>query len=148
VRNPDRSAHKYLYCRIHKKISGPIPAKPLNPENPGLFLLPSSSVTFLLMRHLLLLAAFSLLAVTSCKKYDDGYTQALVIYGGDLTVNGCGWLLRLTDGTLIKPVQLESAFQHDSLGVLVKYYNTGNQTNCVPQHPYDIVGIDEIKRDQ
>ena len=99
------------------------------------------------MRHSLILAAFSLLTFSSCKKYDEGFTRAMVIYGNDLTVNGCGWLLRLSDGTLIKPVYLASAFQHDSLGVLVKYYNTGNQTNCVPQHPYNIVGVDEIKRD-
>ena len=100
------------------------------------------------MRHLLILAACSLIAFTSCKKYDEGYTRAQVIYAGDLTVNGCGYLLRLTDGTLIKPVYLASAYQIDSLGVLVKYFNTGNQTNCVPQHPYDIVGVDEIKRDR
>lgn len=100
------------------------------------------------MRHLLILAAIIMLAVTSCKKKDDGYTQALVVYGGDLTVNGCGWLLRLTDGALVKPSNLASAFQHDSLGVLVKFYNSGNQTNCVPQHPYDIVVVEEIKRDQ
>lgn len=99
------------------------------------------------MRRSLILAAFSLLAFTSCNKENEGFTQALVIYGDDLTVNGCGWLLRFSDGTLVKPVYLASAFQHDSLGVLIKYYKTGNQTNCVPQHPYDIIGVDEIKRD-
>jgi hypothetical protein len=100
------------------------------------------------MRHLLILAACSLIAFTSCKKYDEGFTRAQVIYAGDLTPNGCGYLLRLTDGTLIKPVYLASAYQIDSLGVLVKYYNTGNQSNCEPQHPYDLVGVDEIKRDR
>ena len=100
------------------------------------------------MRHLLLLAAFSLIAFTSCKKYDEGFTRAQVIYGKDLTPSGCGWLLRFQDGTLVKPVYLASAYQLDSLGVLIKYFNTGNQTNCVPQHPYDIVGVDEIKRDR
>ena len=100
------------------------------------------------MRYLLLVAAFLMITATSCKKYDEGYTRALVIYGGDLSVNGCGYLLRLTDGTLIKPVALASAFQYDSLGVLVKYYSTGEQSNCVPQTPYDKVNVTDIKRDR
>jgi hypothetical protein len=134
----------------------------MNPENPGqqsgsrvLFLkIPSIFVGHIisllhpLMRRLFLLAALPMLAITSCQKYDEGFTRAMVIYGGDLTVNGCGYLLRFEDGSLVKPAYLASAYQHDSLGVLVKYYNTGNQTNCVPQDPYDIVGIDEIKRDR
>lgn len=99
------------------------------------------------MRRLLILAALFTLTATSCKKKDEGYTQALVVYGGDLTVDGCGWLLRLTDGALVKPSNLASAYQHDSLGVLVKFYNAGTQTNCVPQNPYDIVVVEEIKRD-
>ena len=99
------------------------------------------------MRYLLLVAAFLMITGTSCKKYDEGFTRALVVYGGDLTTNGCGYLLRLQDGTLLKPIFLESNYQQDSLGVLVKYNTTGEQTNCVPQHPYDKVNINEIKRD-
>lgn len=99
------------------------------------------------MRPFLLLAAASLIAFASCKKYDDGFTRAQVIYAGDLTTNGCGYLLRFQDGTLVKPVYLASAYQLDSVGVLIKYYPAGTQTNCVPQHPYDMIGIEEIKRD-
>jgi hypothetical protein len=99
------------------------------------------------MRLLLLLAATSLFAFASCKKYDTGFTHAQVIYAGDLTSSGCGYLLRFQDGTLVKPVYLASAYQLDSLGVLIKYYPAGEQTNCNPQHPYDMIGIDEIKRD-
>ena len=100
------------------------------------------------MRHLIILSALSLICFASCKKYDDGFTRAMVVYGGDLTPGGCGWLLRLEDGEFVQPVHLASAYQHDSLGVLVKYYKTGNQTNCVPQDPYHIVGVDEIKHDR
>lgn len=99
------------------------------------------------MRTLLLLAATSVIAFASCKKYDEGFTRAQVIYAGDLTANGCGYLLRFQDGALVRPVYLASAYQIDSLGVLIKYYNTGTQTNCVPSQPYDEIGIDEIKRD-
>jgi hypothetical protein len=100
------------------------------------------------MRRLLILAALVFVTVTSCKKEDEGYTRAMVVYGGDLTINGCGYLLRFEDGSLVKPVYLASAYQHDSLGVLIKFYNTGNQTNCVPQDPYDIIAVEEIKRDR
>lgn len=99
------------------------------------------------MRYLVLLSAFFLLGTTSCKKYDDGFTHALVIYGGDLTTNGCGYLLRLSNGNFVKPVNLASSFQQDSLGVLVKYNTTGEKTNCVPLSPYDKVNVSEIKRD-
>ena len=99
------------------------------------------------MRHLLIFSAIFLLAASSCNKKDEGYQQALVIYKGDLTTNGCGYLLRLSDGAFVKPQNLASAFQHDSLGVLVKFYNTGTQTNCVPQDPYDIVFLEGIRRD-
>ncbi len=100
------------------------------------------------MRRLLLLASLSIVSLAACKKQDADFTQAQVIYGGDLTPSGCGWLLRFTDGTLVKPISLNSAFTYDSLGVLIKYYNTVENTNCVPQQPYAIIGIDEIKRDR
>jgi hypothetical protein len=100
------------------------------------------------MRRLLLLASLFMISLSACKKQDDGFTRAQVIYGGDLTPGGCGWLLRFEDSTLVKPVVLNSSFQYDGLGVLIKYYKTGENTNCVPQHPYAIIGIDEIKRDR
>ncbi|MBS1643876.1 MAG: hypothetical protein JST36_02470 [Bacteroidetes bacterium] len=99
------------------------------------------------MRYLLILSAILVLGTTSCKKYDDGFTHALVIYGGDMTTNGCGYLLRLSNGTFVKPINLASNYQQDSLGVLIKYNTTGEKTNCVPQNPYDKVNISEIKRD-
>jgi len=100
------------------------------------------------MRRLLLLASLCIISLSACNKQDDGFTQAQVIYGKNLTPGGCGWLLRFTDGTLVKPILLNSSFQYDSLGVLIKYYRTGENTNCVPQQPYAIIGIDEIKRDR
>ena len=103
------------------------------------------------MRHCLLLLSVIILfttAVSSCKKEDEGYTQALVIATNDLTPSGCGYLLRFTNGTLVKPMSLASAFQHDTMAVLIKYTNTGTQTNCAPQTPYDIISVDEIKRER
>lgn len=81
----------------------------------------------------------------SCKKRDDGYTHALVIATDDITPTGCGYLLSIGNGQLIKPKYLASAYQHDSLPVLVKFSATGTQSNCMPQNPLDIVNVDDIK---
>jgi hypothetical protein len=103
------------------------------------------------MRPLLLLASALLLIFalsTSCKKQDEGFTRAMIVATNDITPTGCGYLLRFEDGGLVKPNYLASDFQQDSLGVLVKYYSTGQQSNCNPQNPYDVVAISEIKRDR
>lgn len=92
-----------------------------------------------------LLLAFAI--APSCKKRDDGYTQALVIRSNDLTPSGCGYLLRFTNGQLVKPVYVPSAFQYDSLPVLVKYTNTGKESNCMPQNPVQIISLDDIRRE-
>ena len=102
------------------------------------------------MRYFYYLSAAFLMAIvfaTSCKKRDDGYTQALVIKTNDLTPSGCGYLLRFTNNVLVKPQYLPSAYQLDSLAVLIKYSNTGTQSNCMPQNPMDIISIDDIKRE-
>lgn len=104
------------------------------------------------MRPFLFLTAAACLLLTfaltpSCKKKDDGFEQALVLRSDDLTPSGCGYLLRFTNGQLVKPVYVPSAFQYDSLPVLVKYTNTGKESNCMPQNPMQIVSLDDIKRE-
>jgi hypothetical protein len=88
-----------------------------------------------------------LMASPSCKSRDEGYDQALVIATDDLTPTGCGYLLRFGNGEMVKPQYVPSAYQFDSLPVLVKYTNTGTETNCRPQNPMDIVVIDDIRRE-
>ena len=100
------------------------------------------------MRYFFLPAILMLAIVfaPSCKKRDEGYTQALVIRTNDLTPTGCGYLLALTGGQMVKPKYLASAYQFDSLPVLVKISSTGKQSNCMPQNPMDIVDVNDIKR--
>ncbi len=102
------------------------------------------------MRYFFYLSAACLmLAIVfapSCSKKDEGFTPALVIATNDLTPTGCGYLLSIGNGQLVKPRYLASAYQHDSLPVLVKYNNTGEESNCMPQNPLDIVDIADIKR--
>lgn len=76
------------------------------------------------MRLLIPALALALTAVAGCKKYDD-YKKAIVINTGDITSSGCGYMLALEDGALMKPVNMPSGFTHDSLAVLVKFHSNG-----------------------
>lgn len=76
------------------------------------------------MRHLVPVLALALLCFTGCKKYND-YKKAIVVNTGDITSAGCGYMLAVEDGALMKPDNMPSGFTHDSLAVLVKYHSTG-----------------------
>ena len=95
----------------------------------------------------LLPAVLILILAAACKKRDDGFTRALVINSGDITATGCGYLLRLQNGQEIRPIYIASAYQHDSLGVLVKFYDNGTTSNCRKQDPLEEVNVTEIKLD-
>lgn len=103
------------------------------------------------MRYFFYLSAACLMmAITfapSCRKRNEGFEQALVIQTDDLTSTGCGYLLRFGNGVMMKPNNLASAFWQDSLPVLVRYTNTGKETNCMPQDPMDIIYLDDIRRE-
>lgn len=49
------------------------------------------------MRKYLLGAVFLTLVATACNK-DKDFTRAIILDTGDITVDGCGYLLRLEDG--------------------------------------------------
>ena len=101
------------------------------------------------MRKLLLgFAALTVLAI-SCDK-DKDYQKATVIDTGDVTKQGCGYVLRMADGKEEKPEYLESAYQHNNLKVLVKIHSSGVLDTCrfeTPRKFYERVYIDEIKKD-
>lgn len=100
------------------------------------------------MRKYLLAAAILTLTATACNK-DNDYTRAIILDTGDVSQDGCGYLLRLEDGREEKPQYLPSAFQHNGLNVLVKYHRTGVLDTCestVPRRFFDLVKIEDIKR--
>jgi len=100
------------------------------------------------MRKYLLGAAIILLFATSCEK-DKNFTEATVMDTGDITEEGCGYLLRLNDGTEEKPEYLPSAYQHNGLRVKIKYRSTGVLDTCqfaIPRKFFERIFIDEIKR--
>ena len=100
------------------------------------------------MLKYLLGAALLTLVASSCNK-DRNYTRATVLDSGDVTKDGCGYLLRLEDGREEKPEALPSAFQHDGIEVLVKYSSTGVLDTCefaAPRKFFELVKIEDIKR--
>lgn len=100
------------------------------------------------MRKYLLGAALLTLTVTACKK-DKDFVRATILDSGDITVDGCGYLLRLEDGREEKPQYLPSAYQHNGMQVLVKYHSTGILDTCeftAPRKFFELVDIDDIKK--
>lgn len=101
-------------------------------------------------KHYYLLALFSILLVNACKKPDEGFVKAMVVDSGDITLNGCGYLLRFEDATEEKPIQLLTAYQHNGMKVKVKYHFSEKLDTCgsaPPYNYYQLIVIDDIKRD-
>ena len=69
---------------------------------------------------------------------------------GDVTADGCGWVLRMEDGKIEKPEYVPSAFQHNNLKVKVRYHSSGVLDTCQSLPPHDFferIIIDDIKKD-
>lgn len=101
------------------------------------------------MRKYLSAAAFMAILALSCNK-DKGYVKATIMDTGDITVDGCGYLLRLEDGREEKPEYLPSNFQHNGLKVKVKYHSSGILDTCqfvIPRKFFEKIYIDDIKKD-
>src|ERR1700740_2139872 len=79
------------------------------------------------------------------KPVDDGsYVEAMITVGN----NGCGFLLQLTNGHLIKPANLPKKFQHFDEKVLVKYEELQSITDspCSAEKEVNIVEIKAYKK--
>lgn len=99
-------------------------------------------------KYFLGFAILATLAV-SCKK-DKGFIKATVIDTGDITTDGCGYILRYEDGNTDKPDYLPSDYQHNNLKVLVKVHSSGILDTCsfsTPRKFYQLIYIDDIKKD-
>lgn len=78
---------------------------------------------------------------------DKNMVEAIVVDSGDITYEGCGYLLQLEDKALIQPMNLPSAYHHDGMKVKVKYKHTGVQDTCpFGTVIYDLVNVEKIKR--
>lgn len=92
-----------------------------------------------------LLPLLALLGFAACDK-DKNMVDAIVVDTGDITYEGCGYLLELEDKALLQPLDLPSAYQHDGIKVKVEYSHTGIQDTCdYGTVIYDLVDIERIK---
>ena len=101
------------------------------------------------MRRILTgLTALTLL-ISACEK-DKDFVKATILDTGDVSSEGCGYLLRMEDGREEKPVYLPSDFQRNGLKVKVKFHLSGIGDTCgyyAPRSYFEQVFIDDIKRD-
>ena len=82
------------------------------------------------MRKYLLYASFVTLLFASCDK-DKDMKKATVINTGDVAKGGCGYILKLDEtGQELRPIYLDSRYQHDGTKVKVKYDTNGESQVC------------------
>jgi hypothetical protein len=100
----------------------------------------------MIKRYTLALAAILFLSV-SCNK-DKDMVDATIVDTGDITNEGCGYLLQLEDQAIVQPHYLPSAYQHGGMKVKVKYTHTGIIDTCdFGTKLYDLVTIQDIKKE-
>lgn len=88
------------------------------------------------------------ISVLSCNKPDEGFEDAVVSTDGDMSNDGCGYLLDFEDGRREKPYQLKSAYQNPGMKVKVKYHASEVMDTCGISKPYSyyqLIIIDDIK---
>lgn len=100
------------------------------------------------MKNTLLIIATiaTTLVFTACRK-DLRLVNATIVDTGDITDEGCGYLLQLNDSSLVKPNYLPSSYQHHGYKVVVKYEHTGIVDTCeFANKLYDRANIVEIDK--
>lgn len=91
----------------------------------------------------LLLLVLGTIGFAACK--NKNLHEAVIVATGDITYEGCGYLLKLEDGQLLKPSYLPGAFQHPNIVVYVDYSHTGIVDTCdYSLKLFDLVNINEI----
>lgn len=88
-----------------------------------------------------------LIGFNSCDS-DKDFDNAIVVDTADSGKINCGYLLKLDDGSLIKPNNLGTNYHQDGLTVKVKYSFTGVKDTCnYDPKIYDLVLITDIKKE-
>lgn len=76
--------------------------------------------------------------------------KATIFDTGNLSNEGCGYLLKMEDGTMQMPQNLPSSFRHHGTAVWVKMKGTGNSVICkidqINKGYFELMDIEEIHR--
>lgn len=102
------------------------------------------------MRLLTFLLLSSLVLASCIKSYHCDYdpsVDATILWTGDLSYDGCDWIVRVDPSTSYHPQSLDTAFQHDGLKVKIIFSKTGQHFICGfnPQGP-EIIQIKSITK--
>ena len=91
-----------------------------------------------------LLLFLILVSFLSCKK-DSIIVSGKIIDGGDVAVDGCGWLVEIGSETYT-PTNLETQYQIHNLNIELEYRLLGSKANCgFIIDTYDEIEILEIE---
>ena len=80
------------------------------------------------MRKFSLLVLICLLAFSACKKEDE-FLYATIHDGGEIELDGCGWLIE-TSAETFKPQNLPDEFKIDGMEVKIKYDRLNSKSGC------------------
>lgn len=95
--------------------------------------------------RIILLSLFTL-AFFGCEKPVDA-EKATVMYWGPAQSDGCGYMIELSDGSVVHPVNLPIRFQRDELEIAIEYtveeavYSCGWLTVM-----YDAITLESIQK--
>lgn len=103
------------------------------------------------MRRSIPVILFAAIATLAACKKDKDFKKATVVDSGDVSSSGCGYILRMDDGSNQKPANLPSAYTHNGLKVKLKYHNDSGFVAChaidTSIHLLQVIVVDDIKRD-
>jgi hypothetical protein len=97
------------------------------------------------MKSFTLLILICFLAFSACKK-DNKLIYAIIRDGGDPAVDGCGWLIEMSNETF-KPKNLSDEFKVNGMEVEIKYDKLDDMANCgLSQDAFHEISLREIHK--
>lgn len=101
-----------------------------------------------LKKPIWLIIILTLFFLSGCKKDASFYNfrSAIIVNGGDASVDGCGWLIEIS-GCIYKPINLQKEFLIDGLHVKLQYDVVDEKGNCGwQQNVFDQIDIVRIEK--
>lgn len=82
------------------------------------------------LSKIIILLGLTLFMAFSCDKEEDYITSdAIIIDAGDPAVDGCGWLIEISNETF-KPTELGEEFHENNLFVTIEYQVLDSEWTC------------------
>jgi len=81
-----------------------------------------------------------------CQSNSDTYKDAVIIYGGPIETDGCGWLVKIDATHTYHADVLQAMFQQDQLAVKINYELTPDKFICgVASLQIPVIHVKDIK---